>query len=254
MGRVSDRVTLTRPERKRIIAGDRSPLVRDRKPTFGPGAGCVLVWSHSRRFADVDGTVFRPPSIPLMALKINRVVRRRQGGWLAHFDIVDRREVRRYLRRTTPSHEVTITQARRNGVWLDRWFVHWGKQSKPFDSRKEAIEFAKRKHAERAGPVNPAEEERARQESAYTTDPSEAVDLLEVVDDETLRRQTDEARQVETLREHVKVGERVQAIESLPPVERVIALAELARERGLDCRDDIKALERRLQRRLGMAA
>lgn len=133
----------------------------------------------------------------------------------------------------------------RNGTWRVRYDV--------FD-RRMRMRLIRRKPP--AQPVEDGGEDSAdaREESAYTTNPKEAADHLDAVDDASLQRFGEDAAQTQLLRRHDTVGAKLQAIEDLPARQRIVELHKLASEQGIDCRDDLKAFERRLKRRLGQAA
>lgn len=134
----------------------------------------------------------------------------------------------------------------RNGTWRVRFDV--------FDRRMRTRLIRRKPPAAPTEDEAAIDEAQAREDSAYTTNPREAVDHADAVDDATLARFAAEAEQTQLLRRHGSVGSRLQAIEELPARDRVVELHKLASEQGIDCRDDLKAFERRLKRRMGLAA
>ena len=76
---------------------------------------------------------------------IRRVVRRRRGGWSVQFDVEDRREPTRLLKRTPPRYSADLMEPRSQGA------------------------------------ARPAEIDKARIEGAYTANRTAAVDVAEAV-------------------------------------------------------------------------
>lgn len=217
-------------ERSRILAGDYSAIVRE----FEPAAVIELDELDEDR---------RPKTRPGLVKGATHVL-----SWSRPTGSLD--QVGRALPKPPPEPllwiMVTKVVRHRDGGWRVRFDV--------FDRRVD------RRLIRRKPPARPLVEneqvtdDMARIQSAYTTNPKEAIDGLDAVDDGSLERYGEEAEQTQALRQHHNVGARLQAIEGLPARERVTELHKLASEQGIDCRDDLKAFERRLKRRLGLAA
>jgi hypothetical protein len=91
-------------ERSRILAGDYSPIVRDLQPAMEKGSTHVLSWSRPTGSVDQQGEGLpKAPPEPLFWIVITRVVRHKNGTWRISFDIHDRREPRRLIRRKPPA-------------------------------------------------------------------------------------------------------------------------------------------------------
>lgn len=199
-------------ERGRILAGDYSPLVRKDEPKFDKGAELILSMARPRaHWDDVTKHVVQPDPWPTFWIVVTAVVRKAKGGWSVHFDVHDARTDRRLIRRRPPVY---------------------GAAAMTHD--REA----------------PVDVEAARKASHYTTDPRQAVDDLEAVDDATLDQYAADARINRAIGDADAVDERLSVIARLPLRDRARALERLATERGVDTRADLKALERRLLRRL----
>lgn len=203
-----------RGELERIRSGAYAPLTEDERRSILNG-GAPRLAVDPRKTSTLDvGQEVKLSST--MAIRIDKRSRTRQGEILFTYTIIDNRAD--YLLRIPP-----------------------------------ATKFETDEHGDPKPPTASAIR-RAARESAYDGNPRDPLDAGRVVPPADQRAITSEAHQVEAVRDHARIGERVRAIEELPPLERVVALAELAKERGVDCREDIKAIERRLQRRLGLAA
>ena len=96
----------------------------------------------------------------------------------------------------------------------------------------------------------------ARLDGSYTTSHELAVvdEHNDGVDDRTLALYAAEAGAKQALGDSERTERRLKEIRKLPPSRRIIELEKLARERGIDVRDDVKAFERRMMRRLESAA
>lgn len=103
-------------------------------------------------------------------------------------------------------------------------------------------------------PRSKGDEQTAHRQSNYQSTPIGAVDELQSAEDEDLAVFSAEAQVKRALADHENVGEKLAAIRHLPPRRRTVELLKLADDRGVDLRDDLRAFERRLQRRLGDAA
>lgn len=96
-------------ERKRIVDGDWSPIVREVKPDFTEGQEFVLSWSRASRQAMYDdcgnltGEVVCIPRLPLFVITIRDVKRHRLGHFRVRYDIVDKRDPSLLMRRTPPA-------------------------------------------------------------------------------------------------------------------------------------------------------
>lgn len=133
-------------ERSVILAGDLSPIVRELKPAFTEGQEFVLSWTRRSRTALYDnlgrltGEVVVAERLPLCVITIRDVKRHRLGYYRVRFDVLDRREIKRLVRRKPP--------ALREGEYSEA-------------SEEEIAEAAV--------------------ESAYTSNPKQALDYLEAV-------------------------------------------------------------------------
>lgn len=96
--------------------------------------------------------------------------------------------------------------------------------------------------------------ESAHEQSNYQASPVGAVDELQSVDDETLATFSGEATVKRLLADREDVQERLAEIKGLPARSRIVELHKLASDRGIDVRNDLRAFERRLRRRLDDAA
>lgn len=117
--------------------------------------------------------------------------------------------------------------------------------------RREPRRFIRRKPPVMATTVD---DRTAHEQSNYQSSPVDAVDELMAVDDDDLAVFTAEAAVKRVLADHGNVEQKLAEIKHLPPRRRAIELMKLADDRGVDLRDDLRAFERRLQRRLGRAA
>lgn len=96
--------------------------------------------------------------------------------------------------------------------------------------------------------------EEAHEQSNYQATPIGAVDEHNAVDDEDLAIFSGEAAVKRLLADRGDVEERLAQIKRLPARTRIVELHKLASDRGIDVRDDLRAFERRLRRRLDDAA
>lgn len=100
-----------RHEATRILAGDYSPIVRELRPGLEAGQVCVLAKTREQRQAITDphdplkltGEVAVAPPRPLFEIVIREPVRHRSGVWRVPFDVLDRRDPSRLVRRKPPS-------------------------------------------------------------------------------------------------------------------------------------------------------
>jgi hypothetical protein len=93
---------LSREQRSRILAGHYDPLKFDQKPECQEGDRYVLTWSKARQLDDGQGNkkvVGREPTHWITVRKINR---KRRGGFTVEFDVVDKRDPSRFVRRNPP--------------------------------------------------------------------------------------------------------------------------------------------------------
>lgn len=94
----------------------------------------------------------------------------------------------------------------------------------------------------------------AHEQSNYQHTPVGAVDELAAVDDDTLAVFAAEAQVKRLLADHTDTEAKLAAVKRLPERQRLNELRKLAESRGIDVRDDVRAFERRIRRRLGDAA
>lgn len=96
----------------------------------------------------------------------------------------------------------------------------------------------------------------ARLDGSYTTSHELAVvdEHNDGVDDRCLELYAAEAGAKRALGDSERTQERLAEIRKLPTSRRIVELQKLAQERGVDVRDDVKAFERRVLRRLDTAA
>jgi hypothetical protein len=215
-------------ERSRILAGDYSAIVRDFEPET-----VIMVEVQKGRKEERPG---------LVAGAVHVL------SWSRPLGSVDR--AGRALPTPPPAPllwiEIRKVVPHRKGYWRVLFDV--------VDRRTHKRLVRRKPPAMPIGDERDPDPELSRVASAYTTNPKEAVDHMDAVDDADLKRFGQEAAQTHMLRTHRSLGARVEQIDALPARERVVALHKLASEQGIDCRDDLKALERRLKRRLGLAA
>lgn len=102
----------------------------------------------------------------------------------------------------------------------------------------------------------PAAIKEARLDGSYTTSHELAVydEHNDGADDRILDLYAAEAGAKRALGDSERTRERLEEIRKLPTSRRIVELEKLAKERGVDVRDDFKALERRVMRRLDSAA
>lgn len=147
-------------ERVRILDGDHSPLEREFEPAFVEGDTEVLAWSKERRdyHADYDEITVHAAQ-PVFTIAVTGCVWvRRTRLWAVRFNVFDRRQSTRFIRRKPPG-------GRGGSPWRQ-----------PGESKRRI----------QAVPVS---EERARQESSYTPSPANAIDNTPAVSDDELARQ-----------------------------------------------------------------
>lgn len=140
---------------------------------------------------------------------------------------------------------ITITSKvrRARGGWAVRFDVN--------DTR-DKTEYLRR--VPPAQGADNATEEEAHLASNYTSDTRVAIEAVPIVPHEDLERFAAEARVANIVQDSEQVEQRLARIVELPARDRLVALHKLASDRGVDVRDDVKAFERRLLRRLGKAA
>lgn len=91
---------IDRAQRLRLLAGCYDPLVFETKP-YGcePGAIYVLQWSQASSSVMPNGDVVHHRAVPEWFIVVTSVVWRSAGGWAVRFDVTDRRDQIRYLKR-----------------------------------------------------------------------------------------------------------------------------------------------------------
>lgn len=127
------------------------------------------------------------------------------------------------------------------------WSVHFD-----VDDHRDRSEYMRRLPPTEGSDT--ATNEEAARASSYTSDTRSAIEPVQVVPHDDLERFAAEARVATVLRDGEAVEARLVRIGELPARERMAALHKLASDRGIDVRDDVKAFERRVIRRLGKAA
>lgn len=144
-----------------------------------------------------------------------------------------------------PALWITVTSKvrRAKGGWSVRYDV---------DDTRDKTNYMRR--VPPAQGADDATEEEAALASSYTTDSRVAVEPVPVVPHEDLKRFAAEARVAGAVMDAERVEEKLEKIGELPARDRIVELHKLASDRGVDVRDDVKAFERRLLRRLGKAA
>lgn len=150
-------------ERARILGGDTSAIVRHVDAPFEPGQTEVLSWS--RRVRSFDAETQRVVEIPrrsLFEIAVVAKTKRRAGGCSVRFNVFDRRPKTRLVRVAPPVYDADLM-----------------KRDQPDDPMGLV----------QAKELDASETAKAREESAYTTSPTNAVDELEAVDDLELVRQ-----------------------------------------------------------------
>lgn len=180
---------LTRELRKEIFAGGAPPIRGE-----GPcpvEAGHVMVLSSK------------------VELKVTAVRRRRSGGWSLQYELLDRRDPRRILRRTPGIYSVT---------------------SDDFDDHGDPK------------PLDADELGRASELSSYTGGGSSLADAGEAVDAKTQERFTQQATERLAL-DHMLAEMRRERYELEKRLERARADAEL---RGVDISSPLRVIERQL--------
>lgn len=208
-------------ERSRILKGDYAPIVRDLEPAFDVGQKHILSWSRIRpSFDPQTREVVTPPPEPVFWIEITGKVRRTKGDWSVRFDVFDRRRRGRLVRRKLPGY---VHEPDKLGQGLAQ-----------------------------------TEEEEAREESGYTSNPRAAVDNFEAVDDATLQRFAAEAVAIHTLVEERRGEKAAETRREKHTLDE--DLADALREadaKGVDTSSVRFVTERqiaRLRRRLDRAA
>lgn len=216
---VVERLNLVLPdERKRILAGDHSPLIREQRPHFLLGDVRVLAATRPQRsYAEsvrggtgeeiAPAQVLVTPGEELVAIRITAITPRKAGGWSVRFDVIDRRQPKRLLRSKPPVFDADLMKR---------------DQVKPPDSEEEA---------------------EAREESNYTGNPAGALDAGVGLDDVELKVVTDNARR---RWESGRVG-YLEDRANQPVLERLrLALLE-AREQKVNVSSRVRVIERQVQ-------
>lgn len=139
-------IRLTRQERAAFFADHRPNLTRDKQPDCGKGDLYVLSWARPKpysqpawcrgcnsqlppnsqgkpkEFCDYCGSEaveqaqrFRSHREPLYWLRITKVTRRARGDWQIHYELVDRRNPKRWLRPAPPAR--VVKQDEVGSVW-----------------------------------------------------------------------------------------------------------------------------------------
>jgi hypothetical protein len=96
-------------ERSEILGGNWGPIIRELEPDFSEGQEFVLSWTRAAKQAVYDdrreltGEVIRVGRLPLFVITIRDVKRHRAGYFRVRFDILDRREQKRLVRRKPPA-------------------------------------------------------------------------------------------------------------------------------------------------------
>jgi hypothetical protein len=115
--RAVSRVKLTRDQRSAILRGERCKLEWDTRPEVEPGDELVLSRSRPQAHFDAETeTVLRAPSTPLVTIVVRKLVRSRRGMWNVLFDVLDKRQPGRYLRRTPGPPYGDYTSSPRDAV------------------------------------------------------------------------------------------------------------------------------------------
>lgn len=212
------RPKLLRAERTRILAGDYSPLIRLLEPAFTPGQRVVVSWTRPTKTSDEKGNVSAPPPAPLLVLEITAKIRKRTGEWAVRFNVEDFRETKRLLRSKPPVHDYELMKR---------------------DAEK---------------PPTAEEIARAREESAYTSNPGSSIDHLDAVGDDELKR--DRLKREVAMVNSQRFGRQTKVAEKLR-LERKLANAvrrgaeiqtRVIRVRLMKVEDEIRAVDRRLDR------
>lgn len=103
-------------QRRKLQDEEYSPLVFDVKPHgCEPGASYVLSWTKPSSASDGLGNVTRLPRAPAHYITVRSVRRRPDGRWLVVFDVVDKRDTDRYLRRNPPVMDPSRKPSRGDG-------------------------------------------------------------------------------------------------------------------------------------------
>lgn len=103
-------------QRRKLQDGEYSPLIFDVKPHgCEPGSCYVLSWTKPSAASDGLGNVTRLPRAPAHYITIRTVRHRPDGKWLAMFDVVDKRDGDRYLRRNPPVMDPSKKPSRGDG-------------------------------------------------------------------------------------------------------------------------------------------
>jgi hypothetical protein len=195
-------------ERRRILNGDYTAIQRAAEPALEPGYREVLSWSRPHRSYDVDSdTTVEIPSQPLLEITVTAKTRRTDGTWRISYDVDDRRQQARLVRRKPPVYDPDLMRE------------------------------------DQGHQVNGAEEQEARLEGNYTTNRIAAVDELEAVDDEELRRQRKQADDTwAALRTREQQRAKVKAV-----AQRIRRVEGIAANNGIDPAPLLEEIETRLE-------
>lgn len=109
-------------QRRRLLAGDLSPLDFDTKP-YGcePGATYVLSWSKAQATIVGEGEVVRIPRAAVWFLTVTAVVRHRKGFWRVQHEVTDLRDRDVFLRPGGGDSSVDLLDAgaKPPSAWLE---------------------------------------------------------------------------------------------------------------------------------------
>lgn len=217
---VVERLNLVLPdERKRILAGDHSPIIREQRPHFLIGDVRVLAATPPQRsYAEpvrggtgeeiAPAQVLVSPAEELLAIRITAVTMRKAGGWSVRYDVIDRRQPKRLLRSKPPVFDPDLMKR------------------------------------DQVKPPSAEEEDEAREESSYTGNPAGAIEGAGPgLDDVELKVVTDDARRRWELG---RVG-YLEDRSNQPVLERLrLALLE-ARECKVNVSSRVRVIERQVQ-------
>lgn len=149
-----------------------------------------------------------------------------------------------------PSLWVTVTRKVRRAK--GGWSIHFDVTDKRHETRY--MRRTPPAYAPSHEEVKEISDEEVHIASNYTGDARASVEPVPVIPEDDLNHYAAEARVATILRDSDQTERRLAEIAALPARERLMALHKFASDRGVDVRDDVKAFERRLLRRLGKAA
>lgn len=101
---------LSREQRSQLLAGHYEPLKFDEKPCE-PGARYILSWSKATQVDNGRGDKRTIPRAPLHWIEVTHVVPRKKGGFTVRYDVMDKRDPCRFVRRTPPQMTDEIMRA-----------------------------------------------------------------------------------------------------------------------------------------------